>query len=102
MRSLLAYWIGGAGSAAVAVQAGAKSMLAFWSGGAGGIPVIEQAGVRSMFAFWAGGAAAGLAVATDPAGAMGMAVDHRQRILEDDKIILETMMKFMEEITKCH
>ena len=34
--------------------------------------------------------------------ARGMDELHRQRILEDDKIILELMHKFMENLVKCH
>lgn len=64
VRSLLAPWIGGASAAPEAeTQAGVRSLLAPWIGGAGAASAAaEQAAVRSLLAFWLGGAAAGTAV----------------------------------------
>lgn len=51
MRSLLAYWIGGAESPPV-VQAGYKSLLTYWIGGSaiGGAVVEDQRKAGSMLA----------------------------------------------------
>jgi hypothetical protein len=62
-RSMLAPWIGGASAPSLAAGAGVRSMLAPWIGGASAAPAAgDQAAVRSLLAFWIGGAAAGPAV----------------------------------------
>ncbi len=59
-RSLLAPWIGGAAAPPAAEeQVGVRSLLAPWMGGAGSAQVVEQYGARGLLAFWIGGAAAG-------------------------------------------
>ncbi len=58
VRSLLAFWAGGAGASPAATQAGVKSPLAFWLGGAGVPTAATQASVRGLLAFWMGGASA--------------------------------------------
>lgn len=65
VRSLFAFWSGGAGSEPVTTQAGVRSLLAPWAGGASAAEApAAAAGVRSLLAPWMGGAAAGEAPST--------------------------------------
>jgi len=61
IRSPFAFWIGGAAvnGSTPTVQASIRGLLAPWLGGAGMEPAAEdrRAGLRSLFAFWLGGAA---------------------------------------------
>lgn len=70
MRSLLAYWAGGAGTPPGAANAGYKSLLAHWAGGACGVTPADVKGYRSLLAFWAGGACAGVAPEPDTPDAL--------------------------------
>ena len=83
----------------------ARSWLNFWGGSWGGAaapsdPDICTAWGDSWGGSWGASWRIPCPVTSDPAGARGMSADHRQRILDDDKIILETMKRFMENICR--
>ena len=66
VRSLLAPWIGGASAPAGDAQAGVRGLLAPWIGGAGAAPVVDQFGLRGLLAFWLGGVSATPGTAPEP------------------------------------
>lgn len=57
LRSLHAFWVGGAGAGGATPACGPHSLLAPWVGGAG-VPAEapETGGYRSLLAWWTGGA----------------------------------------------
>lgn len=89
-RSLLAFWMGGAGAPPAAV--GVRSMLAPWIGGASA-PPNTQAGYTSLLAFWAGGAAGLGDIAPpdpgpSPPGGRRIRVPAAMRLKDDDDLLL--------------
>ena len=81
VRSLLAFWIGGAGSTGSApAEVGFRSLLAPWIGGAG--QPVNPRGVRGLLAFWMGGASGG----TAPAPEVHLPAGHHTAIEKDGRI----------------
>lgn len=89
VRSLLAFWSGGAGALTPTTQAGVRGLLAPWMGGAGAGGV-TQAGVKGLLAFWMGGAASLVEATTAPVtqAPAGRPMRLRVRQEEDEEIML--------------
>lgn len=56
VRSLFAFWLGGAGAPQAAATVGFRTALPPWGAGVSTVPPAATAGAQSMFAFWMGGA----------------------------------------------
>ena len=103
VRSLLAFWAGGAASSPT--QAGVKSPLAFWMGGAAASPVVSSAGVRSLLAFWAGGASSVSVTPAPPAvgggGRMPRRITHAEALREQQLAEDELILLFVASAVRC-